>query len=372
MSARTDALDWLRHLAQGEEHVVRDTSRHHVVLAVLTILVASTGPLLAAESPSIFEPASPQATSIRSLFWLVLVITGGIFVLVEGLLAYCLWRYRHKSSNSDSEPAQVYGSIPIEVAWTAVPTLIVFVILMIVLRIEYEVRADAASIPENSIVLRVRVVGHQWWWEYNYLKYGDKPLNLTTSNELVVPVGVEDLARPVILTLESADVCHSYWVPRLAGKTDLIPGRSNQLWFQTTKADTYVGQCAEYCGTQHANMLLRVRAVTPEEFDQWMADQTSPAVNDPTVAEGKKVFLSETCVNCHTVKGTVAHGLVGPDLTHLMSRETLAAGMIENTPENLRDWILNPHETKPGCLMPAFKFEKSKMELLVSYLATLK
>ena len=290
---------------------------------------------------------------------------------MEGLLAYFLWCYRQRSSPFDSEPEQIYGSIPIEVAWTAVPTLIVFVIILIVVRIEYEVRSDVAMLPDNALPLRVRVVGHQWWWEYIYLEYGNEPLHLTTANELVIPTAGSDQDRPIVLTLESADVCHSYWVPRLAGKTDLIPGRSNKLWFQTTQPATYVGQCAEYCGTQHANMLLRVRAVSPEEFEQWVTDQTSPAKQDAQVAEGQRVFLSESCVNCHAVRGTSARGRVGPDLTHLMSRETLAAGMIDNSPQNLRAWILDPQATKPGCLMPAFRLETSRMELLVRYLATL-
>lgn len=361
-----------RRLAQGMELGVKSLSNHLLGCLAITALLLDPSNLWGSESPSIFDPATPQATSIRSLFWLVILITGVIFVGVEGLLAFFLYEYSRKKSDPNAEPAQVYGSIPIEVAWTAVPTLIVFVIVMIVVRIEYEVKADAETIPANSIPLRIRVVGHQWWWEYNYFEYDGKPLSMTTANELVIPVGEEGVARPIMLTLESADVCHSYWVPRLSGKTDLIPGRVNELWFETKLAGDYVGQCAEYCGTQHANMLLHVRAVSPDEFEKWLSDQASPAADDPAVAEGKKVFLSETCVNCHTVQGTAAKGRVGPDLTHLMSRHTIAAGMISNTPEHLRDWIHDPQDIKPGCLMPAFRLESSKMDLLVKYLGSLK
>jgi cytochrome c oxidase subunit 2 len=181
--------------------------------------------------------------------------------------------------------------------------------------------------------------------------------------------------RPVFLTLQAADVNHSFWVPRLAGKTDLIPGRTNTMWFETERTGLFVGQCAEYCGTQHANMLLRVHVDPPDDFERWLANERKNArdSDNAEARKGKEVFLAQSCINCHRVRGTPARGTVGPDLTHLMSRETLAGGMIPNDREgkNLRDWIADPHKIKPGCLMPAFGLSKNDLDLVVRYLASL-
>jgi cytochrome c oxidase subunit 2 len=317
-----------------------------------------------------FEPISPPAESIHALFVLVLAITAAIFLLVQGLLLYCLVRYRHRDDAPHSEPPQVYGSKPIELAWTAVPGLIVFVLVLVVIRTELEVRADPRQPPEGAVPLRVRVIGHQWWWEYVYEEYDGRRLDFITANELHVPAS-DDTARPVYLALESADVCHSFWVPRLAGKMDLIPGRTNPLWFQTDVLGLHVGQCAEYCGTQHANMLLRVVVQEPEEFEAWLARQQQPAADDARVAAGREAFLRQSCVNCHTVAGSRAVGRVGPDLTHVGSRSTLASGMIANTPANLKRWIRDPQEVKPGCLMPAFRLEESELDAIVAWLSSL-
>jgi cytochrome c oxidase subunit 2 len=176
----------------------------------------------------------------------------------------------------------------------------------------------------------------------------------------------------VYLRLVSADVCHSFWVPRLAGKMDVIPGRVNYLKLETDAAGLYTGQCAEYCGTQHAHMLLRVVVDTPEEFARWLAEEAKPAVEDSAVSADRDAFLAESCVNCHRVRGTAAEGSFGPDLTHLMSRETLASGMIANTPENLADWVRDPQSIKPGCLMPAFGLDETKQASIVKYLLTLR
>jgi cytochrome c oxidase subunit 2 len=210
------------------------------------------------ENLSIFDPASPSAASIRFLFVLVLAITGAIFLLVEIVLLYSLWRFRQRSPDT-SEPPQVYGSMPIEIAWTAAPALIVFLLALITARTEFDVRVNPDKPPAGSQPLYVTVIGHQWWWEYVYLQDREgKQTQFITANELHVPASEENIARPVYLTLKSADVCHSFWVPRLAGKTELIPGRTNQMWFQTTEPGLYLGHCAEYCGSQHAHMVLRV------------------------------------------------------------------------------------------------------------------
>ena len=193
----------------------------------------------------------------------MLAISLFIFVVVEGILVYSLVRFRRRPAADTAEPPQVYGSKPIEIAWTAAPTLIVFVLVLVTARTLWEVNVPPPPprIGDNSLF--VTVVGRQWWWEYRYDHYNGRPLGFITANELHVPAGDDGVTRRVWLTLKSADVCHSFWAPRLAGKTDVIPGRDNSMWFQTALPDLYVGQCAEYCGTQHANMLIRVVAESP-------------------------------------------------------------------------------------------------------------
>ena len=319
---------------------------------------------------SMFDPASPPAASIRDLTFLVFAITGFIFVIVEGVLIYSLIRFRC-GKNLGSEPPQVYGSKPIEIAWTAAPALIVFILILVTTRTLWEVKGNVPEPRDGDGALFVTVVGHQWWWQYNYNRYDGKEPGFITANELHVPVS-SDKARPIYLTLQSADVCHSFWVPRLAGKTDLLPGRTNHMWFQTDQPGLFVGQCAEYCGTQHANMLLRVVVDPLPEFERWLANERKPAVDDSKASEGKAAFFAQTCVNCHRLAGTSAAGAFGPDLTHLMSRSTLASGMIPNNADNLRRWIDNPQKIKPGCLMPAFGLSDRDRNRIVEYLQTLR
>jgi cytochrome c oxidase subunit 2 len=287
---------------------------------------------------------------------------------------------------SEAEPAQVYGSKPIEIAWTSAPALVVFVLVLVSARTLWEVNVPPPQPRAGDKTLFVTVVGRQWWWEYQFDHYDGKPIRavgpdgketdfpVITANELHIPAGRGGEPRPVFLTLKSADVCHSFWVPRLAGKTDLIPGRTNSMTFQTDQPGLYLGQCAEYCGTQHANMLLRVVVDSPGDFEKWLENQRQPAVEDPDRAAraGRATFLGQSCVNCHRVRGTSAQGTYAPDLTHLMSRKTLASGMIENTPENLRRWVADPQQIKPGCLMPAFGLSDGEWNDIVSYLRTLR
>jgi cytochrome c oxidase subunit 2 len=337
---------------------------------------------------SIFDPVSPPAESIRDLSILVLAITGFIFIVVEGILIYSIVRFRRRGASGSAEPPQVYGSKPIEIAWTAAPALVVFVLVLVSARTLWEVNIPPPLPRAGDSTLFVTVVGRQWWWEYRYDHYNGKPIRavgpdgretdrpVVTANELHVPAGADGVARPVYLTLKSADVAHSFGVPRLAGKTDCIPGRTNSMWFQTDRPGLYVGQCAEYCGTQHANMLLRVNVDPPEEFERWLASESkdqAPKDTDPeTVRDGRDTFLAQSCVNCHTVRGTRARGSYAPDLTHLMSRQTLASGMVENTPENVRRWVADPQPIKQGCLMPAFGLGDREREDIVRYLLTLR
>jgi cytochrome c oxidase subunit 2 len=329
---------------------------------------------------SIFDSVSPPAEAIHLLAILVLAITTGIFVVVEGVLIYSLFRFRRRPASEGSEPPQVYGSKPIEIAWTAAPALIVFILTLVVARTEWEVRTDPVIFQpdlKESKPLRVKVVGHQWWWEFVYESDGDEKLSFTTANELHIPWSnrpVPAERRPLYLTLQSVDVIHSFWVPRMAGKIDLIPGKTNSLWMESDQEGLFVGQCAEYCGTQHANMLLRVYVDSPKKFDDWLAKQRKDARTSAAVRKGKETFEGQTCISCHRVRGTpTAKGTFGPDLTHLMSRDTLAGGMIENDRDgnNLRDWIRDPQKIKPGCLMPAFGLSENDLDNVWRYLKSL-
>lgn len=338
-----------------------------------TVLLAVAG---RPENLSIFDPASPQAAAIRDLAFLVLAITGLIFVLVEGVLLYSIFRFRRGKEADALEPPQVYGSHAIEIAWTAAPALVVFILILVVARTEWEVGPDPPTPKPGDNALFVTVVGRQWWWEYRYDYYNGEKLNFVTANELHVPAGdagESGAERPVYLTLLSADVCHSYWVPRLAGKTDLLPGRTNKMWFQTAEPGLFLGQCAEFCGTQHAKMLIRVNVDAPADFEKWYKNQQRDArtPTEKNTQAGQELFLKQSCVNCHRVQGTLAQGTYAPDLTHLMSRQTLGSGILPNTTENLRLWITDPQKIKPGCLMPAFGLSQPDVDLIVDYLRSL-
>jgi len=335
---------------------------------VTGILVILTGVLLAARAcvasppgdhpiPSIFDPHSANAESLYHLSNFVLAITAVIFVVVFALLAYVTVKFRNRAADAKREPTQVYGSTQIELAWTVIPILIVVVLFLSTARVIHAVQ-DAAK-PAKAVA--VTAIGHQFWWEFRYPELG-----IVTANELHIPVSM-----PTYLKLLSADTDHSFWVPQLGGKTDLIPNRINEMWVQPQQTGVFLGQCAQYCGTQHAKMLLRVSVESPEDFDAWVHSQKQPAIPDEEEAAGRRVFESTSCVNCHAVGGTNGTGRFGPDLTHLMSRRTIAAGAAENTNENLRLWIQNPDAIKPGSLMPAMKLNDADLDALVRYLETL-
>jgi cytochrome c oxidase subunit 2 len=356
-------------------------------------------------STSIFSTASTPAREVNDLSLFVLAITGAIFVGVSALLVYALVRYRARPGDVN-EPPQVFGSVQIELAWTIIPILIIVVLFLSTARVLFSVQ-DARK-PDSAV--DVTVVGHQFWWEFHYPQY-----NVVTANELHVPVSTSDAPRPTFIKLTSADVMHSFWVPQLAGKTDLLPNRVNEMWIDPQKTGVYVGQCAQFCGTEHARMLLRVYVDTPDQFQQWIAQQQKPqteiasgaeagiampnqgatggqhrvAANSPatrmepaaqplgepqavTAHDGQLVFEQQACINCHTVRGTVANGRFGPDLTHLMSRATLASGAMPNTAENLKAWIDDPNTFKPGCLMPAMHLTDRQNAQITAYLLTLK
>jgi cytochrome c oxidase subunit II len=325
---------------------------------------AATDPAAPSVSPTnIFAPVSTPAKSIFGLSVFVLAVTAAIFVVVFSLLTYAVVNFRRRINDDGREPPQVYGSNQVELAWTVMPVLIVVALFMATARVIADVQKTAR--PDNAI--EVIAIGHQFWWEYRY-----PGLNVVTANELHVPVSDLDHPTPTFIKLLSADTDHSFWVPRLAGKTDLIPNHPNSMWIDPHETGLYLGQCAQYCGTQHAKMLLRVYVQSRDEFDQWIQEQRHPAVVSDAVSLGRRVFETTACINCHAVSGTVANGRFGPDLTHLMSRDTIAAGAALNTPNNLRLWIRNPEAIKPGSLMPAMELDDPDLDALTAYLETLR
>jgi cytochrome c oxidase subunit II len=344
----------------------------------------------------------------------VLGITGLIYVGVSSLLLYAIVKFRARKGDT-TEPPQVYGSMQIELSWTIIPILIIVVLFLTTARVLFSVQ-DA---PKPKSALDVIVVGHQFWWEFRYPEY-----HVVTANELHLPVSSKDAPRPAFMKLTSADVMHSFWVPQLDGKTDVLPNRVNEMWIDPQETGLFVGQCAQFCGAEHAQMLLRVYVESPEQFKAWIASQqrtqaeltavpggmpgstnetapnegnqagvvhasvnkvppNSPATRGNVTASlgesqaisaqmGQYVFEHEACISCHTVAGTVATGRYGPDLTHLMSRDTIASGTVPNTEKNLLAWIGDPNQFKPGSMMPAMHLGDTQNRQITAYLMTLK
>ena len=312
---------------------------------------------------NIFKPLATPAASEKSIALFVFAITGAIFLVVAGLIAYTIWKFRRRPDDDTAqEPPQVYGSNQIEVAWTVIPILIVFVLIGVTARV---IAAVENASPPKAMV-KLKVIGHQWWWQLEYPDYG-----VVTANEIHVPIS-DSGKNATYIQLESMDVIHSFWVPQLSGKTDLIPNRTNYMWIDPEEPGIYLGNCAEYCGTQHANMLLRVIAEPRDRFKEWISQQQKKAVQNSAIDEDEAVFQSLSCVNCHTVQGTSAVGKFGPDLTHLMSRRTIGAGVTTNTPEHLRAWVNDPDQIKPGCLMPSMKLTGKQLDGVVAYLQSLR
>jgi cytochrome c oxidase subunit 2 len=311
---------------------------------------------------NIFKPQATPADSVYHLSLLVLTVCAAIFIVVAGLLTLTIVRFGRKTDDG-REPAQVYGSNRIEIAWTVIPILIVFVLTMATARVVIAIQNK--PVPSNA--LQVTVIGHQWWWEIRY-----PALGIVTANELHVPVSSLAQPRLTFLKLQSADVAHSFWVPQLSGKTDLIPNRTNTMWIDPKEEGTFLGNCAEYCGMQHANMLLRVVVQSPAEFERWAVAEKGNALSVPGIESARSTFVALSCVSCHRVSGTRASGTFGPDLSHLMSRATLGSGVMTNTSENLRSWVKDPQAIKPGNLMPAMQLNPRELDAVVTYLSSLK
>lgn len=304
----------------------------------------------------VFSPASPFAHAISGLFFLTLVIGGIIFAIVTGLVVYISLRFRATPENQAPRPE--FGQFKFEIAWTVASLLVVSTLFGFTLHTMRTANPNVGN-QEPDLV----VIGHQWWWEVRYPSSG-----VVTANEIHIPAG-----RRLLVRLESADVIHDFWVPRLARKMDMIPGHPNQMWLKADSPGVYLGACAEFCGVEHAWMRLRVIASPPNVFDQWQRRQldVSSSTLVGQAAHGKELFQQLTCSSCHTIRGTSADARLAPDLTHVASRHTLGAGVLENTPSNLTSWLANPQAIKSGSYMPNLHLSRDQVNALVAYLETL-
>jgi cytochrome c oxidase subunit 2 len=304
---------------------------------------------------SIFSPDSPQAGAIAHLFIVTLIICALIFAIVAGLVSYCLWRFRGQPG--DGEPEQGAGNKTVEILWTLIPFAIVVFLFALTLH------AMAVSNPPLQGPPDLVVIGHQWWWEIR-----DPRTGVVTANEMHIPVG-----RPISLELDTADVLHEFWVPRLTPKMTTVPLQGNHLWIEADHPGTFDGVCSEFCGTQHAWMRFQVVAQRPADYAAWVHHEEAAAPRPTGEAdEGWRQFHSMTCVNCHTVRGTDAAGRAGPDLTHFATRHYLGAGVAANTPANLRAWLADPGAVKPGAKMPSFRLTGPQLDAMVAYIETLR
>jgi cytochrome c oxidase subunit 2 len=298
-----------------------------------------------ADSPSILEPRGPAASRIESLWWLILWIATAVFLVVVGFLVVAVLRSRRRVT---IEKDVSWGDRFIIFAGVVLPALILVGVFILSLRDMSEL-SDRGRTAEITL----EIVSHDWWWEVRY------PNGATSANEIHIPTG-----EPVRMKLLSADVIHSFWVPQLQGKIDHVTGRENYLWLEADEPGRYRGQCAEFCGLQHAKMAFYVVAEEPESFERWMEGEEEDAAD----ADGSDVFLTSTCAGCHAVRGTEATSTVGPDLTHLADRETLFAGTLPNDRESLERVITDPQSVKPGVAMPPTDLSDTELESLLDYL----
>ncbi len=307
---------------------------------------------------NILSSSSGDETKINNLFIQFLIISAIIALLIGFLVIGGAIIFRSKVRPEEVE--QIHGNIKLEIIWTVIPILLVSYFLVVTIKVMAEINKPVAKDQQPDI----EVIAHQWWWDMRYLKQ-----NVITANELHIPVGKHLLVR-----IESADVIHDWWVPALGRKIDAIPGQPNNIWIEADKPGEYQGACSEYCGAQHAWMRILVVAESQEKFDQWISSQQ--ALSKPPVSEeakkGAELFQQKTCPDCHAISGTDAASHIGPDLSHIGSRETLFSGMKPNTPDNLSEWLTNPQKVKDGAMMPNFIMSKEEVNELTTYLEGLK
>jgi cytochrome c oxidase subunit 2 len=306
---------------------------------------------------SALDPASDFAWKLQDLFTGIFFWAVVVFVLVEGALIVAIVRFRERPGGP--APKRTHGNTILEISWTLAPAIVLVLIAIPTIKTIWDVDR-----PPRGESLVVEAIGHQWWWEFRY-----PDLGVVTANELHIPVG-----KQIDVRLTSADVIHSFWFPRLGGKRDVIPGHENQIWFTADSAGVYLGQCAEFCGLSHALMKMELVAESPEDFEKWVERQKADAVvsDSAAFARGGQAFMRSGCIACHAVRGTMAQGVIGPDLTHVGSRRRIAAGILDNTPENLERWIRYPQQVKPGSLMQVQEMDDETARLIVEYLQSLK
>jgi cytochrome c oxidase subunit 2 len=348
------------------------------VLLLASLLLAACGE----NSPSILNTAGPVADKEAGLFWFILIVATIVFVIVEALLIWSIIRFRERPNSP--MPKQTHGNNAIEIAWTVVPSIFLFAVLIGTIYTMFGLAQPAGR------AINVQVVGHQWWWEFNY-----ENDHITTADELVVPTGTV-----IHLDLKSDNVIHSFWVPQLTGKTDVVPGHDNTKWFQANTPGYYRGECTEFCGLQHANMEFYVRALAPDAYQTWLTSQQQAAQSptDANAQAGKGLFTTAGCVGCHGIVGvnlasfgdSKANSLIGPNLTHFGSRRLIAGGVLAWDPSscvvegngsnahivnqdscNLYKWLHDPQSVKSGNDMNIRQLSDTEIAQLVAYLESL-
>jgi cytochrome c oxidase subunit 2 len=327
------------------------------ILCLLPLLAACQG------WQSALDTHGPSAKALETLFWIFGAVLALVWVLTMGFLLFSL----RKRRDEDADPLATDPAREWRMGWSVgIGIGLTFVTVLALTGLSFAYQKDLFEKRED--VLTIKVTGRQFWWQFDY-EDAEPHRRLTTANEIHIPVG-----EPVLLKLESSDVIHSFWIPSLAGKMDLIPGRQNLLQIQADREGVFRGQCAEFCGWQHAHMGVLVVARPKAEFDAWREQQLSGAASpqDEQRKRGEEIFFSKPCVMCHQVRGTSAGGKVGPDLTHVGSRQFIAAGTLPNTRGNLAAWIVDPQGIKPGAQMPVMTIEPDELDPLVSYLEGLK
>ena len=313
-------------------------------------------------------PKTEAARQIQDLYVLVFWLAVAVFIGTQGGLLYVLWRFRARPGHE--LPEQTHGNTTLEIGWTIAPAVILVIMAVPTIQTIFALESAPPASPDGNQPLVINVIGKQWWWEFQYPENAlGNGQPLTTANELVIPTG-----RTVYLSITSDNVIHSFWIPQLMGKIDAMPNHDNRIWFTAEEPGQYWGQCAEYCGIQHAQMRMNVIAMTPTDYQAWVTRSSRPADPVTDIAkEGAEAFTANGCAGCHTIDGNpTAIGKIGPNLSHFGSRTTLAAGILQNTPENLQHWLEDPQAIKPGNFMPNLHLRPRDVEALVAYLHSLK
>ena len=330
--------------------------RTAILLTGVLLLATSCGWSLWDNPMTTVRPRSDFGRWTDEIFMLISWTTLVIFIAVEGGLLYVCWRFRDRPGAP--LPRQIHGHTVLEISWTIAFALVLLIIGIPTIKIIFKTQEAPAATD-----LHVEVAGKQWWWEFKYPQF-----NITTANELHLPVG-----QTAAFFLNAPDVIHSFWIPHLGGKRDVVPHRVNRLMMTPEVPGEYPGQCAEYCGMSHANMRFRVIVHPKGEFEQWVRAQQAPPAesNDPLAQQDKSLFAQSACVGCHTIAG-VSAGQIGPNLTHFGGRKSLAANLMPNTPANVARWIENPDHMKPGARMPNLGMTGEQSQALAAYLLSLK